>query len=109
MMLPVPPVGKQMPSAHLISVVLPAPLGPRRPKISPRPTESETDCSAWTAFVPEPNVLTSEDVVRAASIQMKFMRRPSGRMRNDELKFTIKSFRVSIIYECHKDFTRTES
>ena len=35
-----PPVARTMPSSTLMSVVLPAPLGPSRPKISPRPTSS---------------------------------------------------------------------
>ena len=41
-----PPVARTMPSSTLISVVLPAPLGPSRPKISPRPTVTETPCKA---------------------------------------------------------------
>ena len=44
----VPLVGETKPMSILIVVVLPAPFGPRKPKISPRFTSSETPRTAST-------------------------------------------------------------
>ena len=44
-----PRSGARMPSRHSIVVVLPAPLGPTRPKISPRRTSNDTSSTATTA------------------------------------------------------------
>ncbi len=44
----VPAVGSSTPSITLMVVVLPAPLGPSSPTISPRPTVNETSSSAVT-------------------------------------------------------------
>ena len=52
--LPDPRVGRARPSSSLIAVVLPAPLGPRRPTSSPRPTVRLSPSSA----VVRPKVLT---------------------------------------------------
>ncbi|MND08212.1 hypothetical protein D3C83_306860 [compost metagenome] len=43
----VPEVGVTMPQTMLISVVLPAPLGPSSAKISPRRIERSIPLSAW--------------------------------------------------------------
>src|SRR3546814_19854189 len=48
--------GVTMPQTMLISVVLPAPLGPSRAKISPRRISRSIDLSAWK---PEASVLPS--------------------------------------------------
>jgi hypothetical protein len=42
----VPPLARITPVRILISVLLPAPLGPMKPKVSPSPTASETPFSA---------------------------------------------------------------
>ena len=49
-----PAVGKINRKIDLIVVVLPAPLGPRRPKISPRFTEKLTSLTASTRFLKNP-------------------------------------------------------
>jgi hypothetical protein len=41
-----PEVGSSTPSTMLIVVVLPAPLGPKSPTISPRATRNETSSTA---------------------------------------------------------------
>src|SRR5262245_31348040 len=43
----VPALGLTMPQTMLISVVLPAPFGPSRAKISPRRISKLMRCSAW--------------------------------------------------------------
>src|SRR5438105_84262 len=43
-----PPSGRTKPVTHLVKVVLPAPLGPRKPKTSPRCTSRSMPRSAWT-------------------------------------------------------------
>ena len=43
-----PPVGKMSPMSILMVVVLPAPFGPTKPKISPSFTESVRSSTAWT-------------------------------------------------------------
>ncbi len=48
---PVPEVGASRPVSILIVVVLPAPLGPRKPKISPSGTWKLT----WSTAVKSPN------------------------------------------------------
>ena len=52
---PVPDVGSTSASSILIEVVLPAPFGPRNPKISPAPTRSDRSATATVA----PNCLRS--------------------------------------------------
>ena len=54
----VPSVGLTMPQMMLISVVLPAPLGPSNAKISPRRMSRSMLLSAWK---PEAKVLESFD------------------------------------------------
>src|SRR5512133_1246835 len=46
---PVPPLGVSRPQSMRIVVDLPAPLGPRKPKISPRVTENEIPATARNA------------------------------------------------------------
>src|ERR1700734_2147905 len=43
-----PPSGRNWPHRQLNNVVLPAPLGPTSPKISPGITDRVTSCRAWT-------------------------------------------------------------
>src|SRR5215467_343701 len=54
-----PDVGDRSPSSSLTAVVLPAPLGPRKPKISPRGTVIDRPASAR---VDEPKRLVSSTV-----------------------------------------------
>src|SRR5215468_83795 len=51
-----PPLGRRLPANRLNIVVLPAPLGPMRPAISPRATDSDTPS---TALIP-PKCLDTE-------------------------------------------------
>ena len=44
----VPDVGRARPSRSFTAVVLPAPLGPRKPKTSPRGTDIERPATAVT-------------------------------------------------------------
>src|SRR3990170_1287668 len=46
-----PDVGRRRVVRHLISVVLPAPFGPRSPKISPSRMSRLTSARAWTCFL----------------------------------------------------------
>src|SRR5512140_3323946 len=52
----VPREGLTNPSSILMVVVLPAPLGPRRPKISPFSTSKETSWTARTGFPQNPTL-----------------------------------------------------
>src|SRR5690606_6409440 len=52
---------------HLMSVVLPAPLGPSSPTISPGCTENDTSSTATSALPPEPYVLRMPSTSSAAS------------------------------------------
>src|SRR6516162_11016885 len=58
-----PPSGRSAPATQLRKTVFPAPLGPRRPKISPFSTASETPLTATSP----PNRLTRRCVSRIAT------------------------------------------
>src|SRR4051812_24767528 len=58
-----PALGATRPTTHRISVVLPAPFGPRRPRISPSATSSETPARATRS----PNDFT-RDSTRSGSV-----------------------------------------
>ncbi len=50
----VPDVGSVSPIRILMSVVLPAPFGPRNPNISPFSTSRLMSLNAWTRFIRSP-------------------------------------------------------
>src|SRR5215510_7856724 len=62
-----PAVGALRPVMRLNSVVLPAPLGPIRPKSSPRGTENDTRLTAMTP--PKLHVRASTDSISAAGAE----------------------------------------
>src|SRR2546421_11117710 len=68
----VPAVGEIKPHSILISVDLPDPLGPRKPNISPPPTERVRPSTAVTA----PNFLVSPLISIAADITFLSSRPP---------------------------------
>ncbi len=49
-----PPLGAMRPVSILMVVVLPAPLGPRNPKMLPASTANETPLTASTRFMKKP-------------------------------------------------------
>ena len=53
--VPVPSVGRLSPHSMRIAVVLPAPLAPRKPKISPLRTSKDM----WSTAVKDPNFFVS--------------------------------------------------
>src|SRR6266540_4723185 len=59
-MCAVPLVGKMSPISILMVVVLPAPFGPTKPKISPSETESVRSWTAWTRRLRNPTSNTFE-------------------------------------------------
>src|ERR1019366_3628904 len=60
----VPASQRRLPVTQLNSVVLPAPLGPTRPTISPCSTSNVTSCTAWNA----PNLLHSPRTDRSGCV-----------------------------------------
>src|SRR5690606_31490420 len=52
---------------HLLSVVFPAPLGPRSPRVSPACTENETPSTTTSALPPEPYALRTPSTSSAPS------------------------------------------
>src|SRR5215471_12108256 len=69
---PLPLVGKIRPMSILMVVVLPAPLGPRKPKISPRRTSSDRSSTARTFLRKNPtaNVLDRCSAERTTSLML---------------------------------------
>src|ERR687897_543393 len=72
-----PPEGRNAPTRPLMIVVLPAPLGPTRPKTSPRPTDRSTPRSASS----RPYFLTNPETSMAFIRPPPFVRDPSRRYR----------------------------
>src|SRR5690606_37291727 len=103
----VPELALTIPQTMLISVVLPAPLGPSRAKISPRRMSRSTPLRAWK---PEAEVLVRLRMVRMGGMggmDFKFAVRamppPLYRLAHPQYSTTISAYRPSA-YQTQESF-----